>query len=176
MLLRQRAKRMESLIDGLLKYSRVGREQVNSELVDTYSLLLELTDSLAPANGFDIQIPKTFPTIMAKRVLLGQVFSNLLNNAVKHHDRDSGTVIVDWENQEQYYLFSVTDDGPGIPIAFQTRIFTVFQTLSGSGSPENTGIGLALVKKIIENEGGLLRLHSNDDRGSRFEFTWPKVS
>ena len=175
-LIRQRAKRMESLIDGLLNYSRVGREHVNSELVDTYSLLLELTDSIAPASGFDIQIPKTFPTIMAKRVLLGQVFSNLLNNAIKHHDRESGTVIVDWEDQGQHYLFSVTDDGPGIPIAFQDRLFTVFQTLSGSGSPENTGIGLALVKKIIENEGGLLRLHSNGDRGSRFEFTWPKVS
>ena len=174
-LLRQRAKRMESLIDGLLKYSRVGREQVNPELVDTYLLLLELIDSLAPANGFDIQIPKTFPTIIAKKVLLGQVFSNLLNNAIKHHDRDSGTVIVNWEDQGQQYLFSVTDDGPGIPVAFQERIFTVFQTLSGSGSPENTGIGLALVKKIVENEGGLLRLHSNGDRGSRFEFTWPKL-
>ena len=176
MLLRQRAKRMESLIDGLLKYSRVGREQIDSELVNTYSLLLELTDSLAPANGFDIQIPKTFPTIMAKKVLLGQVFSNLLNNAIKHHDRDSGTVIVDWEDQGQHYLFSVTDDGPGIPVAFQDRMFTVFQTLTGSGSPENTGIGLALIKKIVENEGGILRLYSNGDRGSRFEFTWPKLS
>jgi PAS domain S-box-containing protein len=65
-LLRQRAKRMENLIDGLLKYSRIGREQVDPELVDTYSLLIELVDSLSPTNGFDIQIPKTFPTIMAK--------------------------------------------------------------------------------------------------------------
>jgi PAS domain S-box-containing protein len=176
MLLRQRAKRMENLIDGLSKYSRIGREQVNCELVDTYSFLLELVDSLAPTNGFDIQIPKTCPPIMAKRLLLGQVFSNLINNAIKHHDRDSGTVIVDWENQEQHYLFSVTDDGPGIPVAFQDRIFTVFQTLSGSSSPENTGIGLALIKKIVENEGGVLRLHSNGDRGCKFEFTWPKLS
>jgi signal transduction histidine kinase len=144
--------------------------------VDTYSLLLELIDSLSPSNGFDIQIPKTCPTIMAKKLLLGQVFSNLLNNAIKHHDRDRGTVIVDWENQEQHYLFSVTDDGPGIPVAFQNRIFTVFQTLTGSSSPENTGIGLALIKKIVENEGGVLRLHSNGDRGCKFEFTWPKLS
>ena len=113
---------------------------------------------------------------MAKKLLLGQVFSNLLNNAVKHHDSDSGIVRVDWEDQEQYYLFSVTDDGPGIPVAFQERIFTVFQTLSGSSSPENTGIGLALIKKIVENEGGLLRLSSNGDRGCKFEFTWPKLS
>ena len=175
-LLRQRTKRMENLIDGLLKYSRIGREQINPELVDTYSLLLELIDSLSPSNGFDIQIPKTCPTIMAKKLLLGQVFSNLLNNAIKHHDRDRGTVIVDWENQEQHYLFSVTDDGPGIPVSFQNRIFTVFQTLTGSSSPENTGIGLALIKKIVENEGGVLRLHSNGDRGCKFEFTWPKLS
>ena len=175
-LLRQRAKRMENLIDGLLKYSRIGREQVDPELVDTYSLLLELVDSLSPTNGFDIQIPKTFPTIMAKKLFLGQVFSNLINNAIKHHDRDSGTIIIDWENQEQHYLFSVTDDGPGIPVTFQDRIFTIFQTLGGSGSLESTGIGLALIKKIVENEGGILRLHSNDDRGCRFEFTWPKLS
>ena len=175
-LLRQRAKRMENLIDGLLKYSRIGREQFNPELVDIYSLLLELIDSLAPSSGFDIQIPKICPTIMAKKLLLGQVLSNLLNNAIKHHDRDSGTVIVDWESQENHYLFSVTDDGPGIPVAFQDRIFVVFQTLTGSSSPENTGIGLALVKKIVENEGGTLCLHSNGDRGSRFEFTWPKLS
>lgn len=175
-LLRQRTKRMEKLIDGLLKYSRIGREQVNPELVDIYSLLLELVDSLAPSNGFDIQIPKTCPTIMAKKILLGQVFSNLLNNAIKHHDRDSGTVIIDWEDKEQHYLFSVTDDGPGIPVSFQDRIFIVFQTLSGSSSPENTGIGLALIKKIVENEGGALRLYSNGDRGCKFEFTWPKLS
>ena len=149
-LLRQRAKRMESLIDGLLKYSRIGREQVSPELVDIYLLLLDLVDSLAPTNGFDIQLPKTCPPIMAKKLLLGQVFSNLLNNAIKHHDRDRGIVRVDWEDQEQYYLFSVTDDGPGIPVAFQERIFTVFQTLSGSSSPENTGIGLALIKKIVD--------------------------
>ena len=175
-LLRQRAKRMENLIDGLLKYSRIGREQVDPELVDIYSLLLELVDSLSPTNGFDIQIPQICPNVMAKKLLLGQVFSNLINNAIKHHDRDSGTVIVNWENQEQHYLFSVTDDGPGIPVAFQSRIFTVFQTLTGSGSPENTGIGLALIKKIVENEGGVVQLHSNGDRGSRFEFTWPKLS
>lgn len=174
-LLRQRAKRMENLIDGLLKYSRIGREQVIPELVDIYSLLLELVDSLSPTNGFDIQIPKTCPTIMTKKILLGQVFSNLINNAVKHHDRQSGTVIIDWENQGQHYLFSVTDDGPGIPVTFQDRIFTIFQTLGGSGSAESTGIGLALIKKIVENEGGTLRLCANSDRGSRFEFTWPKL-
>ncbi len=87
------------------------------------------------------------------------MFFNLLNNAVKHHDRDRGIVRVDWGDQ----------------FAFQERIFTVFQTLSGSSSPENTGIGLALIKKIVENEGGLLRLNSNGDRGCKFEFTWPKL-
>lgn len=78
--------------------------------------------------------------------------------------------------QRTKHLFSVTDDGPEIPVAFQNRIFTVFQTLTGSSSLENTGIGLALIKKIVENEGGVLRLHSNSDRGCKFEFTWPKLS
>jgi PAS domain S-box-containing protein len=178
-LMRNRIRRMENLINGLLQYARVGREKFETSWVDTRELLLEILDSLDPPASFKIQLPKVMPQFQTQRLLLGQVFSNLFSNAIKHHDRSAGKVAIDWTEQENYYLFTVTDDGPGIPSAQRERLFGIFQTLSGSSdSSNNTGIGLALVKKIIEDGGGSIRLQSGDElksnRGICCEFTWPK--
>jgi PAS domain S-box-containing protein len=186
-LMRSRVKRMENLINGLLQYSRVGREDFAATWVDTQELLLEIIDSLDPPGSFKIQLPPVMPKFQTQRLLLSQVFSNLFSNAIKHHDRTAGLITVDWAEQDKYYLFTVTDDGPGIPPAQRERVFGIFQTLSGSSeSSSNTGIGLALVKKIIEGGGGSIRLRSGRDRGDdhdrdhepdrgiRCEFTWPK--
>lgn len=175
-LMRTRVKRMENLINGLLEYSRVGREAVDQQWVDTRELLLEIVDSLDPPETFQIRLPEIMPQFHTRGLLLSQVFANLLSNAVKHHDRDSGQVVVEWAEQGEYYLFSVTDDGPGIPLAQQERVFGIFQTLKGHESLSNTGIGLALIKKVVEDGGGSIHLQSVIDRGCRFEFTWPKQS
>jgi PAS domain S-box-containing protein len=173
-LMRSRVKRMENLINGLLQYSRVGREDLETSRVDLRDLLLEIIDSLDPPPAFQIQLPKVMPIFQTQRLLLSQVFANLLSNAIKHHDRDAGQIVVDWTETAQYYVFAVTDDGPGVPLHQQERIFGIFQTLSGSESSANTGIGLALVKKIVEGGGGSVRLRCGTERGSCFEFTWPK--
>jgi PAS domain S-box-containing protein len=173
-LMRSRVKRMENLINGLLEYSRVGREDLETAQVDLRDLLLEIIDSLDPPPAFQIQLPKTMPSFQTQRLLLSQVFANLFSNAIKHHDRDGGQIVVDWTEEEKYYVFTVSDDGPGVPIHQQERIFGIFQTLSGSESAANTGIGLALVKKIVEGGGGSIRLQCGTERGSCFEFTWPK--
>ena len=173
-LMRQRVAWMDRLIEGLLRYARVGREQMIAELVNSHQLVLEIIDSLAPSPTFQIQVVDTLPILMAKRLLLSQVFANLLSNALKHHDRAVGRIAVGCHDQVKHYKFYVTDDGPGIPIDQQERIFGVFQTLNGQDSPENTGIGLSLVKKIVETEGGTIQVYSVEGRGSRFEFTWPK--
>jgi PAS domain S-box-containing protein len=174
-LMRSRIRRMENLINGLLQYARVGREEFETSWVDTRELLLEILDSLDPPSSFKIQLPEVMPQFQTQRLLFGQVFSNLFSNAIKHHDRPVGQITVDWAEQDSHYLFTVTDDGPGIPPAQRERIFGIFQTLGGSSdSSNNTGIGLALVKKIIEDGGGAIRLESDGDRGIRCEFTWPK--
>jgi PAS domain S-box-containing protein len=174
-LLRQRVHRMNALVDGLLRYSRLGREELPIEQVDVSRLIAETIDSLAPPPNFAIEIGSLLPMLNTKRILLSQVFANLLSNAIKHHHRDNGRIEITAEDLGDRYQFSIADDGPGIPPGeARERIFEIFQTLKPSSSTDNTGIGLALVKKIIEGEGGRIWLTADRPQGACFCFTWPK--
>lgn len=172
-LLQQRVQRMEDLIDGLLVYSRVGRSEINSQKVDVGELLEEILDSLDPPAAFNIVKPDNAPTIYAKRLLLSQVLSNLISNAIKHHNRPNGQIEILAINCGDHYEFTVRDDGPGIAPENYQRVFEIFQTLKASENRENTGIGLAIVKKILEAEGGRIWLESELGKGTSFYFTWP---
>jgi PAS domain S-box-containing protein len=173
--LRQRVRRMDALIDGLLHYSRVGSQKLESETVDVNQLVAEMIDSIAPPAGFRIEILSPLPTLDTKRILLAQIFANLLTNAIKHHDQPDGLIEIGVKDLGDRYQFSIADDGPGIPLAADRhRIFEMFQTLKPSTSTENTGIGLALVKKIIEGEGGRIWLDIDRSQGACFYFTWSK--
>jgi PAS domain S-box-containing protein len=176
-LLRQRVKRMDALIDGLLRYSRAGKEKLEIETVNVAEILAETIDSLAPPDGFEIRIVNSMPILRTKRLLLNQVFANLISNAIKHHDRPNGRIEITVEDLGDKHLFSIADDGPGIPQGeSRERIFEIFQTLNPvKDSTENTGIGLALVKKIVEGEGGKIWLDGGSIQGCRFCFTWLKT-
>ncbi len=176
-LLRQRVKRMDALIDGLLRYSRAGREELTTETVDVGQVLAETIDSLSPPDSFKIKVVNSMPILDTKRLLLTQVFANLINNAIKHHDRIDGCIEITVEDLGNRDLFAITDDGPGIPPGeSRDRVFEIFQTLHPTtDSTENTGIGLALVKKIVEGEGGEIWLDSEYELGCRFCFTWLKT-
>ncbi len=172
-LLRERIYRMDALIDGLLHYSQVGRKALESEIVDVAQLLSEIIDSLSPPESFKIEIPSLLPTLIAKRILLSQVFANLLSNAIKHHDRAEGRIEISVVNLGDCYQFSIADNGPGIPDGKdRERIFEMFQTLGFGDDLANTGIGLAVVKKIVEGEGGRIWLDDQRIEGSCFNFTW----
>ncbi len=177
-LLRQRVKRMDALIDGLLRYSRAGKEELATEIVDVTEVLAETIDSLSPPASFEIEIVSTMPILPAKRLLLSQVFANLISNAIKHHDRVDGRIEITAADLGDRYQFSIADDGPGIPDGeSRNRIFEIFQTLNpATDSTDNTGIGLALVKKIVEGEGGKIWLDSEYTQGCRFCFTWLKTA
>jgi PAS domain S-box-containing protein len=153
-LLRQRVKRMDALVDGLLNYSRLGKQDLAIETVDVAQLLAEVIDSLA-SSSFQIEILSALPILDTKRILLSQVFANLISNAIKHHSRAAGRIVISAKDLGDRYQFSIADDGDGIPQGeARQRIFDIFHTLKPSSSNENTGIGLALVKKIVEGEGG----------------------
>lgn len=173
-LLRGRVHRMEALINGILQYSRIGRVKTESAVVSVKALLADIIDSLAPPPEFTITVESEMPTFLTQRLLLEQVFANLISNGIKHHDRHNGQIQISVQDQGEFFEFAVADDGPGIEPQYHQKIFTIFQTLQARDQVENTGIGLSLVKKIVESQGGIVRLNSQEGQGATFRFTWPK--
>jgi PAS domain S-box-containing protein len=173
LLLKGRVHRMEALIQGILDYSRIGRESVRSESVDVSALLVDVVDSLPVPAQFQINVDDGMPVLNASKVRLTQVFANLIGNAIKYHDRPDGCVNMTVTNGGDWYEFSVEDDGPGIPDEYHEKVFGIFQTLEARDKIESTGIGLTLVKKIIEEQGGSISIAPASGRGARFHFTWP---
>ena len=173
-LLRDRVWRMNALIEGLLEYSRIGRTAHSMASVDTGELLTEVIDSLSPPDGFIIDVAANMPTLYTDRLHLYQVFSNLIGNSIKHGKGEQGHVGVTVHDQGEYYEFTVTDDGPGIAPEYHDKVFEVFQTLAVNDYGSNTGIGLALVKKIVQEHGGSVTLESEEGNGATFRFSWPR--
>ena len=173
-LMRGRVKRMEQLIDGILEYSRVDRMDADLERVNVRKLLDEVVEMLGPPDNVRVEVQGELPTFVTKRVRLQQVLANLLSNAVKYNHRQEPRVQISVRSVGNYYEFAVSDNGPGIATAYHEKIFMIFQTLQSRDEVESTGVGLALVKKIVEGEGGTVTLESAEDMGSTFRFTWPK--
>ncbi|MGB3757821.1 MAG: ATP-binding protein, partial [Rivularia sp. (in: cyanobacteria)] len=139
-------------------------------------LLAEIIDSIAPPQEFTIDIVGEMPTLVTEKIPLQQVFSNLISNAVKHHNRADGKVVITVEELDKFYEFTVADDGKGIAEQYYDKIFVIFQTLEARDKQENTGIGLAIVKRIVEEAGGTITLESQVGKSTTFRFTWPKKS
>jgi signal transduction histidine kinase len=175
-LLRGRVHRMETTIDGLLQYARVGRQDSQLELVSVADLLAEIVESIAPPPTFKIDISTPLPTIETRKLLLSQVFTNLISNAFKHHDRLDGSVRISSTDRGDFYEFAIADDGCGIAPEDRDRVFVIFQAANPQKNPDSTGVGLSIVKKIIEAESGTIRLESELGKGTTFYFTWPKRS
>jgi PAS domain S-box-containing protein len=173
-LLRCRIDRMAATIDGLLDYARVGRDEDEIEPVPLLRLLADLIDGLAPPPTFTIDLSPDLPTLSTKRMPLFQVFTNLVGNGIKHHHSEAGRIQISIEDRGDFYEFAIADDGPGIAPEHQERMFTIFQAVNPQNRSDSTGIGLAIVKKIIEAEGGNIWLESELGRGTTFYFTWPK--
>ena len=171
-LIQQRTQRLDSFIVGLLDYSRAGCQTLERESVDTRTLILEVIESLSPPETFSIVLPEKMPVLNTYKLLLHQVFSNLIGNAVKYHDRQDGTIKIDATDLGGKFSFSVTDDGPGIAPAYHQKIFCLFQTLNSRDTVDSTGIGLSIVKKIVEKQKGTLSVDSAMGKGSTFSFTW----
>jgi signal transduction histidine kinase len=171
--MRSRIDRMEKLLNDLLAYSRLGRTHNEFCDVDTGALIAEVFELLGSPESFQLRLGEDLPRFVTLRVPLEQVFRNLLNNAIKHHDRQAGEIRVSCRPSEIGYEFIVADDGPGIPQEHEERVFGLFQTLRSRDEVEGSGMGLAIVKKIVETYGGNIKLRRNEPRGAAFYFTWP---
>ncbi|MGA2172649.1 MAG: ATP-binding protein [Sedimentisphaerales bacterium] len=173
-LLRQRVDRMHNLIDGILQYSRVGRIREKNSDVQLDKLLPEIIDTLAPPAHIKITVETKLPTLRCEETRITQVFQNLLSNAVKYMDKPQGQIKVDCAEEGEFWKFSVADNGPGIEEKHWERIFKIFQTLAPRDEFESTGIGLTVVKKIVELYGGKIWLDSEVGKGTTFYFLFPK--
>ncbi len=173
-LLQSRVARMHNLIDGVLQYSRVGRITEETEKVDLNPLLAGILDAIVPPEHIRVTVAPQLPVLQCERTRISQVFQNLLTNAVKFVDKPQGEIRVDCIEDGEFWRFSVADNGPGIEAKYFDRIFRLFQTLSPRDEFESTGVGLALVKKIVEMYGGRIWVTSEVGRGTTFLFTFPR--
>lgn len=173
-LLQGRVNRMHALIEGILEYSRIGRIRIKMEALDLNQSLDDILDSLNPPPNFEVRRVKTFPTINCERVRIEQVFQNLISNAIKYNDKEQGWVELDWIELDDHFQFSVKDNGQGIDEKHFEKIFQIFQTLHAKDKYESTGIGLTIVKRIIERHEGKIWVESQPNNGTTFAFTIKK--
>ncbi len=172
-ILRARILRLESLINGLLEYAKIGRMKFASEKVDIEAMLHEVIDLLSPSPKFKINIRTGKLVFQTKIILLQQVFFNLISNAIKYNDKEIGEINITANVLENFYEFTVEDNGMGIDPIYHEKIFVVFQMLEARDKIEGTGVGLAIIKKSVEDMGGIIKLESLPGKGSKFLFTWP---
>ena len=173
-LLQNRVDRMYNLIEGVLQYSRVGRIKEDKTDVDLNELLPQIIDTIAPPEHVTICVEGPLPNVEGEPTRITQVFQNLLSNAVKYMDKPVGRIVVACEDAGEAWRFRIADNGPGIEERYFDRIFKIFQTLTSRDEFESTGVGLTLVKKIVELYGGKIWLESELGQGSTFYFTLPK--
>ncbi len=169
-----RVNRMQNLIDGVLRYSRIGRVKEDIVQINLNELVSEVVDMVAPPANISITIENELPTVECERTCITQVFQNLISNAVKYMDKPQGWVKIGCVEEDGRWKFSVSDNGPGIEEKYFEKIFQIFQTIARRDDKESTGIGLSIVKKIIEAHGGKVWVESRVGEGSTFYFMVPK--
>ena len=172
-MLRARVRRLDTLLDDLLEYSRVGRGTHQFEFFDTAALIDGIRDEMTLPGSFAVECVGDLPTLQTARIPLSTVLRNLIGNAMKHRQDDSGWVRVSASQDDDWISFRVQDNGPGIAPEYHERIFRMFHTLRPRDEVEGSGMGLALVRKIVESFGGSIRIESELGHGATFIFTWP---
>lgn len=173
--MQSRLTRMHKLLDDLLEYSRIGRAEAKLKEIDTRALLETSFALASPPEAFQIELDSGLPTFETVAVPFEQMLRNLIGNAIKHHDRQNGKITVTAEDDGNAYLFKIQDDGPGIAPKYHEKIFAMFQTLKPRDQVEGSGMGLAMIKKIVITYGGSISILSQEGQGACFCVTWPKI-
>jgi len=173
-LIKGRVNKSENLIQGILSYARIGKDAYDNELINTSGLVSEILETLPTKPGLKVTVESNMPSLNSEKVPLTQVFSNLISNAIKYHNKQKGQVNIFYKENNSYYEFFVQDDGVGIAESYHKKIFGIFQTLVQKDSFESTGVGLAIVKKILDDRNEQIYLTSQPGIGTTFSFTWKK--
>jgi len=173
-LILKRVKRMDGLIEGVLSYSRIGRIKEHTVALDLNILVDEIIENSMAPSHVRVNIDGELPVVQRDPIRMQQVFQNLIDNAITYMDKSQGIVRIGCEGEGMQWKFSITDNGPGIDIRYHEKIFQIFQTLTPRDEHESSGVGLTLVKKIIQQYNGSIWVVSEPGKGSTFYFTLPK--
>jgi len=174
-LLGKRTQRLNRLLDDLLAYSRAGRKVGAHRVTDSHALVLDVVQIMNPPATISISIEGKLPTFKTHPTPLEQVLRNLIGNAVKHHPGPEGRVVVSCQEEGDRHVFAVADDGEGIPAQYAERVFEMFQTLKPRDQVEGSGMGLAIVNRIVQWQGGRVWFEpAPSGRGTVFKFQWKK--
>ncbi len=171
-----RAQRLMRLVDDLLAYSRAGHGDGPPDEVDVGALVAEVADMLAPPEGIVVSGVAGLPVLRTWRAPLQQVLFNLVGNAIKHHPGPTGSVRVEASRSGAVWELAVVDDGGGIDPAHHERVWRMFQTLRSRDEVEGSGMGLAIVRRLVERNGGRTWVESAPGQGATFRFTWPEAA
>ncbi len=171
-LMTAKAKQMSVLVDDILRYSKVGKEDFRKEPVALNAVVSSVINEVVPKN-VEVDIADELPILMCGKTHVLQIFQNLIGNAVKYIDKPDGRIRIGCTKQDGFWQFSIADNGPGIERKNFEKIFQMFKTLKHRDGVESTGIGLAIVKKLVELNGGKVWVESEYCEGSTFFFTLP---
>ena len=173
-MMKSRTGRMQGLIDGILHYSRMANAVCEKETVFVNDLIMNIIDLISPPSNVKFEIQDNLPEMFTEKIKLHEVFQNLISNSIKYNNKDEAIVKIGFHSYPRYNEFIVSDNGCGIKPEHFEKIFGIFQTLVSKDKNESTGVGLTIVKKIVEQQQGRITVESEYEVGSTFKFTWMK--
>ncbi|KIA87752.1 histidine kinase [Flavobacterium sp. AED] len=175
-LLKNRVERLEKMMNALLEFSRVNRTEMELYEVNIPKLVTDCIEMID--NKSEVEFHLSCNLINENSIILGKklqkVLYNLLDNAIRFHDKEKKNVFVEVSEDKTQYVIKVSDDGPGIPEDVKDKIFSIFYTVNSKDIVDSTGAGLSISNKIIKMVGGTLVYTPGINKGSVFEFNWPK--
>lgn len=173
-LIRGRVKRMEQLINGILEYSKSTKAIEVENFFSMKEIISDAIEMVATPQDCHVEVGENMPLYYGDKTKYKQVFLNFISNAVKHNDKPQINICIKCNELDHFWRFSISDNGPGIDPKYHEKIFIIFQTLKARDEFESTGVGLAIVKKIIEEAGGKIWVESVLGEGTTFNFILPK--
>ncbi len=171
-MMQEKIESMDKLIDGILKYSSINSDTLETETVDLNKVIQEIREIIFIPEHVSVVIMNTLPTLSADRTKMHQLFQNLIGNAVMHISKTEGLVMISSKETDTHWQFSIADNGVGIPKEYHEKIFKIFQSMGND--QRSTGIGLSIVKKIVDLYEGTIWLDSIKGEGATFHFTLKK--
>jgi signal transduction histidine kinase len=169
----ERITRMQVMIDGILRYSRASRQEVVPAQIHTGDAILTAVAALHIPEGIHVEVVKPMPTIWCDAVMFQQIIQNLVANALTSFDTPKGTITIAASQEPGFHVFDVSDTGRGIPLHSQENIFRMFNTTPSSEALGSTGVGLSIVKRLVERFGGSVNVNSSSEAGSTFRVRLP---